>query len=180
MVQSAKRALKIVLNNVTVTDDVLCTAMTEVESLLNSRPLTHVSIDVSDPEALTPNHFLLGSACPHVPQDPSKMPSGISAKQWKEVQSLADRFWRRWMKEYVPYLTERRKWLSNRRNIAADDLVLIVDANSARGQWPLARVVRPIPGPDGIVRTAVVKTVRGEYIRPVAKLCLLEAAQDAD
>ena len=45
-----------------------------------------------------------------------------------------------------------------------------------RGHWPLGRIVRPLLGPDGVARTALVKTADGEYVRPVAKLCLLECA----
>ena len=36
------------------------TIFTEVEGIVNSRPLTAVSDDVTDLEALTPNHFLIG------------------------------------------------------------------------------------------------------------------------
>jgi hypothetical protein len=43
--------------------------MAEVEALLNSRPLTHVSTHLSDEEALTPNHFLLGRPSPNLPPD---------------------------------------------------------------------------------------------------------------
>ena len=45
-----------VLNNGVVNDEELVTIFTEVEGLLNSRPLTYQSADVP----LTPNHFLLG------------------------------------------------------------------------------------------------------------------------
>ena len=41
-----------------VTDEVLNTLMTEVESILNSRPLVPVTFD-PDNEPLTPNHLLL-------------------------------------------------------------------------------------------------------------------------
>ena len=50
---------------------------------------------------------------------------------------------------------------------------MIVDQNSPRGDWPLGRIVRPLPGSDGVVRAALVRTSSGEYVRPVAKLCFL-------
>ena len=46
----------------TILDDVLITTMCLVEQTLNARPLTSVSDDPDDLEALTPNHFLLGRA----------------------------------------------------------------------------------------------------------------------
>ena len=45
LVKSAKKALKITLNGQLVNDETLLTFMAETESLLNSRPLTHVSVD---------------------------------------------------------------------------------------------------------------------------------------
>ena len=49
--------------------ETLLTLMAEIESLLNSRPLTHVSIDPQDLEAITPNHFLIGRNSPNIPPD---------------------------------------------------------------------------------------------------------------
>jgi hypothetical protein len=47
------------LKQQTVDDEYLTTIMCEVESIMNSRPLTKVSDDSNDLEALTPNHLLL-------------------------------------------------------------------------------------------------------------------------
>jgi hypothetical protein len=69
LVQSCKRAIRAVVGKQTLTDEVLLTVMAEVEALLNSRPLTHVSTHLSDEEALTPNHFLLGRPSPNLPPD---------------------------------------------------------------------------------------------------------------
>ena len=43
-----------------LTDDVFITTMCLVEQTLNARPLTSVSDDSDDLEALTPNHFFIG------------------------------------------------------------------------------------------------------------------------
>lgn len=67
LVRSCKRALNVVLKKQVLTDEVLATTMAEVESLVNSRPLTEVSSDVDGMEALTPNHFLLGRASTNLP-----------------------------------------------------------------------------------------------------------------
>ena len=50
-----------VLGNRSVAEDVLTTTMCLVEQTLNARPLTQVSSDATDLEAITPNHFLLGN-----------------------------------------------------------------------------------------------------------------------
>ena len=67
LVQSAKKSLNAIAARQRVTDETLLTFLTEVESLLNSRPLTHVSSDPQDEEALTPNHFLIGCASNNLP-----------------------------------------------------------------------------------------------------------------
>ena len=172
--KSCKSALRSVLLNQTVTDEVLSTVIAEVSVLLNSRPMTHISIDPSDLEPLTPNHFLLGRPQPDLPPAPFVEPTNKpTKKQWRHAQALTDQFWRRWMEEYVPSLIERRKWNRPNQHIQKDDLVLIVDQNTPRGLWPMGRVLNIYPGDDGVVRVAEVKTGTGLYTRPVTKLCLL-------
>ena len=79
-------------------------------------------------------------------------------RRWRHSQFLADQFWRRWRREYVPHLIERSKWRNIQRNIRRGDLVLIVEDNVPRGQWRLGRVIAPIASADGLVRSAEVVT----------------------
>ncbi|CAG7828727.1 unnamed protein product [Allacma fusca] len=62
LVQYVKKALKITLQTRTPKEEVLKTLLYEAANTVNCRPLTHVSIDKDDPEALTPNHFILGTS----------------------------------------------------------------------------------------------------------------------
>ena len=48
------------VKNQVLTDPQLLTLLTEAESIVNSRPITHISDDPTDLGALTPNHLLLG------------------------------------------------------------------------------------------------------------------------
>ena len=61
LLRSYKKTMYAVLGNRTVTENVLSTTMCIVEQTLNTRPLTPVSSDVNDLEALTKNRFLLGN-----------------------------------------------------------------------------------------------------------------------
>jgi transposase InsO family protein len=170
LVRCCKSALTHVLHGQTVSDEILHTALTEVESLLNGRPLTHISVDPNDPTPLTPNHFLLGGPHPNLPISIISPGERLSSKSWRRAQQITDHFWKRWLTEYVPNLTERIKWTRNERALQVGDLVLVADKSSERGTWPVGRVTRLMPGKDGVVRTAVVKTQHGEYTRPVIKL----------
>jgi hypothetical protein len=69
LVRSVKKTLEALLGEASVTDDVQQTVFVDVDRILNSRPLTPVSDDPSDCEALTPNHFLIQQ--PNVSLPPS-------------------------------------------------------------------------------------------------------------
>ena len=64
LVQTCKKTIRVKLCNHLVTEPVLLTVVAEVASLINSRPLTHLSVDPDDPDPLTPNHFLCGGPRP--------------------------------------------------------------------------------------------------------------------
>ncbi|KAJ8969338.1 hypothetical protein NQ314_001807 [Rhamnusium bicolor] len=51
--------------------------------------------------------------------------------------------------------------------------VLLKEYNTPPLQWPLARVIRVLPGRDGRVRVVEIKTQSGIYTRPITKLCVL-------
>ena len=87
LVKSAKKALKITLNDQLVNDETLLTLMAEIKSLLNSRPLTHVSVDPQDLEAITTNHFLIGRNSPIVPPDVFDERDLNYRKRWRQAQT---------------------------------------------------------------------------------------------
>ena len=74
LLRLAKTALKVILKGRLVDDFSLATIFTDIESIMNSRPLIAISDDINDLEALTQNHFLLGRAS-------SNLPPGIFTKQ---------------------------------------------------------------------------------------------------
>ena len=174
LVRSTKEILTAMMKDRVLTDQQLYTLLTEVERILNSRPLTHISGDVNDLEPLTPNHILLGLhrrwsfICDTDESD------ATSRKKYRQVKALAAEFWRRWRREYLPKLTTRSRWRQHIANIKEGQLVLLVDDEKHRKTWTLARIIRVLPGDDDTVRVVEVKTKDGLYIRPVAKICSLE------
>lgn len=92
LAQSAKRALKAVAGKQCVNDETLLTFMAEVESLMSGRPLTHVSTDYRDEEALTPNHFLLGRRSLNFPPDVVSDKDVCSRRTWKHAQVMTQHF----------------------------------------------------------------------------------------
>ena len=56
------------------------------------------------PEALTPNHLLLLQSEVSLPCGKFDDKDSYGRKRWRQVQYLADAFWRRWSREYLPTL----------------------------------------------------------------------------
>ena len=164
MVKVTKRALKAVIKERTFTDDALYTIMTEVESTVNSRPLTNVSDNIDDYEALMPNHFLLGQRSNNTPVINNKEVDVTLRRKWKAVQRANNMFWSRWTRKYLPILTERKKWSSLNVNLKKGDLVLLCDKSLKRSHWPLRRAVETLPGPVNIVRFIKVQMKDSSYV----------------
>ena len=99
MIKAAKRAILAILGNADITDEELLTTFTEVESLLNSRPLTYQTANPEDNVPLTPNHFLHGQVggifAPEIDKEESYNPK----KRWRRIHELTRHFWGRWMTE---------------------------------------------------------------------------------
>ena len=170
LVRSVKRVLYDILGSRRVTEEVLGTTLCLVEQALNSRPVTPVSTDSRELEALTPNHFLLGQ---HATSFPSLLPGEHfeHKKRYVRAQSYANAIWSRWLREYVPSLNKRVKWHTNSEfTLKTGDLVWVIEPDSPRGYYPLARIVKLNYGQDGCARSALVKTATREVTRPTVKL----------
>lgn len=172
-IRTIRKILQALLREQITDDESLATLMCEVESIMNSRPITTVSSDPNDMEPLTPNHLLLLKSEIIPPPGLFKKEDLLSRRRWKQVQYLADIFWRRWSKEYLPLLQLRQKWVHPQRNLAVGDVVLVAGETSHRNSWPLGRVIETFPDKRGFVRRVKVRTKSAVYERPVDKLCLL-------
>ncbi|XP_063826507.1 uncharacterized protein LOC135075990 [Ostrinia nubilalis] len=178
LVRSVKTALSAVMDSRPTSEETLATLLAEVEMTVNSRPLTHVSVDPQDPETLTPNHFLLlGPA--HAPPAGETSPQDLLGKaSWRTAQRLADMFWARWLREYLPELQHRREPHGKGPAVQLGDVVLIADNTLPRNTWPLGRIVATYPGPDDIVRAVDVQTKGGILRRPTKKLVVLQSTAE--
>ena len=175
LVQTVKRALFHIIKDRVLTDFQMLTVFTEVEVMVNNRPLTGNSDDIKDLEPLTPNHFVIGrNFCNNSHLGEIRSNDLCSRKRWRQVQYVAEQFWKRWLREYLPTLTRRTKWLKEDKNIEIGDLVMLQEDNVKRGSWPLGRIENIYPGSDGVVQIVDVRTKSGVYSRPVVKIYPLE------
>ncbi|XP_065094639.1 uncharacterized protein LOC135715167 [Ochlerotatus camptorhynchus] len=174
LIRTVKSNLMAVCITKKPSDEVLRNTLTEIENVVNSRPLTHVPADDDSAPALTPNHFLLGSSNGTKPLVKSDDCHLALKQNWCTSQILANLFWKRWVTDYLPEITRRSKWFQFVKPVANGDVVIIVDPKMPRSCWPKGKVISTISSKDGQVRSAIVQTFTGVYERPAAKLAVLD------
>uniref|UniRef100_A0A336MNL5 CSON002426 protein n=1 Tax=Culicoides sonorensis TaxID=179676 RepID=A0A336MNL5_CULSO len=175
LVKSVKTAFYATKPERNLTDPLLYSYMVEVENIVNSRPLTYMPLDEENEEALTPNHFLKGDSSGQKPLCRFTDDVKYVKDSWRLSQLYTQRYWERWVKEYLPELTCRTKWHCSAEPLKVNDIVMIIDPNSIRNCWPKARIIAVRTGQDGQVRSASVKLANGSILeRPVVKLAKLK------
>jgi hypothetical protein len=177
LIRSIRKILQAILREqhvkVARSEEQLHTLMCEVECTMNSRPLTRVSDDPNDLEVITPNHLLQMKNTSHLPPGKYTEEDKYARRRWRQVQFLADLFWKRWTREYLPTLQQRQKWLYPERNFEVGDIVLIIDSSAPRNSWAMGKVEKVHEGSQGFVRSVTVRTKTTTLERPISKLCLL-------
>lgn len=174
-IRSIKAALHTILGSQTVTEEALTTIFTEVESIINSKPLGYTSSDVADPDPITPNMLLMGRLDPCTPQVVYSDTELPCRRRWRHCQVLADQFWIYFIKNYLPSLQNRSKWQQDQEDICVGNIVLVVDQQLPRALWLVGKVTAVFPGADGRIRTAQIQVKDKSYTRPVVKLIRLPA-----
>lgn len=156
---------------------VLSTFMAEVSAIINSRPLTTISTDVSAPSLPTPAMILTQKVCSSPSPPECFIDADLHRQHWRKFQHLANTFWERWRHEYLPILQSRPKWQKSRPNIQEGDIVLLRDPEVERNHWPMALVTKIFPSSDGEVRKVELKVVRGgtskTFLHPITEVMVL-------
>ena len=160
------------------------TALMEVASLINRRPLTARLYDDDSYFPVSPADLLLGriscyrGTC-QADQEEVDWPERV-----RQVEGFVAAWWSRWQEAAFQLFTPRSKWTLRQRNLRVGDVVMLVgEGKLKKGDYRLARVSGLLAGEDGVVRT--VKLVlrdrrkrRGapetrEVIMGVQRLCVL-------
>lgn len=172
-VKSCKHHLRRVVGNAHLTFEEFSTVLTQIEAILNSRPLSPMSSDPQDLLPLSPAHFLVGrSLTAPVMADISEIPTHRLTR-YQRVEQLRQHFWNRWAKEYISELQTRKKWHQHKDDLKENTLVLLKDDNLPPLKWMLGRITKTYPGQDGIARVADIRTSGGIVRRAFSKICPL-------
>ncbi|XP_068148389.1 uncharacterized protein [Drosophila tropicalis] len=174
-VRSVKLHLRRVIGTNVLTFEQMHTLLSQIESVVNSRPLC----TASDTEIayLSPAHFLIGRTYTAVPEDGYLQIPTNRLSYWQHVQAMLQGFWKRWHQEYLTSLQQRPKWTTKLPNIAIGKLVLIKDSNAPPSAWLLGRVTQGFTGDDGLVRAVQVLTKSREFTRTITKIAALPGSE---
>ena len=107
-IRTVRKVMAALVKEQTLDDEGLLTLRCKVEATANGWPITKVSDDPRDPEALTPNNLLLLRSGPALPPGLFTKIDSFSRRRWRQVQYLADVFWRA-LDARVPTRIARKK-----------------------------------------------------------------------
>ncbi|XP_012542665.2 uncharacterized protein LOC105840305 [Monomorium pharaonis] len=173
-VKSAKYHIKRIVGEAHLTFEDLYTVITQIEAIMNSRPLMPMSNDPNDMDILTPGHFLIGEQLTSVPQSSVVELPTNRMNQYQRLQQMVQHFWSRWTSEYLSHLQQRSKWMKDvPSKIKVGSMVLLKEDNTPPLQWKLGRITELHPGADGVPRVISVKTFTGILKRTIGKICIL-------
>ena len=170
MVKSAKWCLNKSIGRRSLSYDELLTLVTEVEAVLNSRPLSYISED-DQKEALTSSHLVTGHRVLSLPglattdedeEEFTPTQDKLTARM-KHLRELKAKFWRRWKVEYLQELREQHRHsttnLGVSQPIVEGKAIIVYDESQLRGLLRLGRVKELITSGDGQVRVARIKVL---------------------
>ncbi|XP_018406879.1 PREDICTED: uncharacterized protein LOC108782971 [Cyphomyrmex costatus] len=174
-VKAVKTHLKTVINDTPLSFEEFYTVLTQIEAILNSRPLCPLSNSPDELEVLTPGHFLIGTSLMALPEKSVLDIPQNRINRYQLLMHLQQSFWKRWSKEYVTQLQQRTKWKTVVRNdeLQIGKLAIIRDETSPPLKWRIGRICELHPGADSLTRVVSLKTTTGIIQRPLTRICIL-------
>lgn len=193
LVGLVKHCLRRTLDKNILSDAQLTTTLKEIETILNSRPLTYVGSDLE--HILTPVDFLSTCGTHPLPMNDSPSQTPITATKldliegWRKGQHAMTEFKSMFQAEYLACLRERTQTNIRQPRVMAPstpqegDIVQILDERSKstnRAHWKVGKIVSLIPSCDGHIRTAKVRLDSGLILtRSISHLYPLELSVPA-
>jgi len=175
LMRSIKEPLKRAIHKKVVQFDDLLVIVSQIEAVVNSRPLSVVNDEFSNEVIITPSHFLVGESLTKLPNYSSTVSETEDViKIYRGRNDQLKEFWRLFKVNYLKNIRQTMKNKKVTEPVKEGDVVLVGNEKERR-EWPLGRVERIFRGIDGKIRTVSVKVNGKSLIRPVQRLYLLES-----
>jgi len=174
LVRTVKGPLRTAIGAASLTKAQLAIILTEIEAVVNNRPLATTSEDPSDLTPITPLELVCGRRLDQLPDPKNAKTSTSFSHLWRKRQAVLNQFWKRWHKDYLLEQSVRKKWKIPSHTDLMGRLVLIKDDHLSRNEWVIGRIVKILPSKDALIRNVVVKTPTSTLRRAVQKLALFE------
>lgn len=101
VVKSTKHHLRRTIGETLLTYEEFSTLLSQIEAILNSGPLEPLSDDPQDVSALTPGHFLIGSALTTLPEPSLEHLTTARPSHWRHTQQQVQSFWSQFAAHYL-------------------------------------------------------------------------------
>ncbi|CAC5412914.1 unnamed protein product [Mytilus coruscus] len=151
LVGLAKRSLRKTIGKVCFSVEQLRTLLTEVEAVVNSRPLAYIGEDIDSNIVLTPSCFLTLNKHTGIPEridndeDPEYKPQFSSTDDLLEI-------WKKSIRERTTVKLKEKRVRSNQYP-QIGDIVLIKD-DLPRGMWKIGQIINLSKSSDEQCRSA--------------------------
>lgn len=178
-----KNCLKKTVDKHLLNHNQLCTLIKEIESVVNSRPLTVVGEEIE--HVLTPEDFLRPGG-PSLPEssdkefiEPATLTKTNLIDGWKRGQTVLREYVEMFVNQYLTSLRDRRGIHRQPRIVVDRDPkvgeLVQVKGSANRALWKVGRISSVVKGADGKIRVAKVITSPNETLtRSISHLYPLE------
>ncbi|GBO22189.1 hypothetical protein AVEN_54003-1 [Araneus ventricosus] len=183
LMRRIKEPLKKILGRASLSFEEMTTILSEVELVLNHRPLTYTSNDLDEPLPLTPAHFLFPgqenlSYPVHFLEIFTNQPSTKENLTRRVVYQtkLLRNIWGKWKNNYLMQLRNAHNFVNSSpvRDLKKGEVVLLEGTTKSKFLWPLGVIEDVIVGRDGHIRSCIVRTSKGQLKRPIQLIYPLE------
>jgi hypothetical protein len=132
----------------------------KAEARVNSRPVsTWKPNDYwENIQILTPGHFAHGQLGGEVAPEADEKSLHNLPTRWSIVQEHFGRYAKEFKQGQATLMLGSHKWATMVEEMRVGTLVLIMDDNAKRHEWPLGLVLETIRSADGVIRAAKVRT----------------------
>ena len=188
LIRSTKRFLRKAVEQAKLYHDELMTILTELEAVIECRPLTYLSAhDLT--ESISVSHFLCGRRILTLPDNLNKDTEDFVAtvtrsdldKHLQHLNGVLNKFWRQWKGEYLLELREAHRCHGGKASAVPptiENIVFVEEEQEPRCLWKLTKVNHLIVGRNDHPRGAVLHVASsgeiGTLQHPLQWLYLLE------